>query len=200
MEITLVMFKADGSRKDFPLIKPKVVVGRKNTCDLRIPLPSVSRQHFAIEREGETVTLRDLGSSNGTFYNDERVMEAELSAGDQVKVGPVTFVVVIDGEPAEIDPVRTVLDGAGERAGERAGEAEAPLDASALEADLGASDTGEAMAASLLSDDDDDDDFEVMAMLNDEDDDDDPLSALDALEGEPGDSGIPMLEDDDDTK
>ena len=41
MQVTLVMFKADGTRRDFPLKKDRIVVGRKNTCDLRIPLSSV---------------------------------------------------------------------------------------------------------------------------------------------------------------
>ena len=206
MDVTLVMFKSNGDRKDFPLVKPKVVVGRKNTCDLRIPLPSVSRQHFAIEQDGDAVTLRDLGSSNGTFYNDERVMEAELSAGDQVKVGPVVFVVVIDGVPAEVDPVKTVLPGEQSAGGE---ELEPGIDSSGMEDSgsmiampMDAEDTGEAIAASMLEDGDDDDDFDVLSVLNDEsDDEDDPLAALESLTGDdPQDSGIPLLEDEDDTQ
>jgi len=43
MDVSLVMFKADGSRRDFPLKNAKTVVGRKNTCDLRVPLNAVSR-------------------------------------------------------------------------------------------------------------------------------------------------------------
>ena len=54
--------------------------------------------------------LKDLGSSNGTYHNSIRVQEAELTAGDEVSVGPVVFTVVVDGRPAEIRPVRTVLD------------------------------------------------------------------------------------------
>lgn len=113
------MFKADGERKDFPLHKDTVVVGRKNTCGLRIPLSAVSRQHFQIEKTDDTLTLRDLGSSNGTYLNDERTMEAELAAGDQIRVGPVTFIVVIDGKPEEVEPITTVLP-------EDTGEIEAP--------------------------------------------------------------------------
>ncbi len=110
MEVTLVMFKADGTRRDFPLKKPRVVIGRKNTCDLRIPLHSVSRQHCELLAEDDGLRLRDLGSSNGTFHNNKRIQEALLKAGDKLTVGPVIFIVIIDGQPEQIKPVRTVIE------------------------------------------------------------------------------------------
>ena len=113
MDVSIVMFKADGSRRDFPIERGKLVIGRKNTSDLRIPLSSVSRQHCEIRIDGDQVKMRDLGSSNGTFHNDTRVQEAVLSAGDKLAVGPVVFTVVIDGQPTEIEPVRTVLSDTG---------------------------------------------------------------------------------------
>jgi pSer/pThr/pTyr-binding forkhead associated (FHA) protein len=111
MEVTLVMFKADGERREFPLRKPVTVLGRKRTCDLRIPIPSVSREHCQIENNGHGVTVRDLGSSNGTSVNDERITQAKLTAGDRLTIGPVHFVVVLDGQPAEIEPVPTIVAG-----------------------------------------------------------------------------------------
>lgn len=110
MDVSLVMFKADGTRREFPVKGDRLVIGRKNTCDLRIPLTSVSRQHCEIRIEDDQILLRDLGSSNGTFHNDTRVQEAQLAAGDELMIGPVVFTVVVDGEPAEIEPVHTVLD------------------------------------------------------------------------------------------
>lgn len=111
MQVMLVMFKADGTRRDFPLSKPRIVIGRKNTCDLRIPLSSVSRQHCEIRISEDLVSLRDLGSSNGTYHNSIRVQETELEAGDKVVIGPVVFVVVIDGKPAHIEPIRSTMPG-----------------------------------------------------------------------------------------
>ena len=110
MDVTLVMFKADGSRRDFPIRKNRIVVGRKNSCGLRIPIPAISRQHCEIEVTPDGIVLRDLGSSNGTYHNSLRVQESELTAGDEVSVGPVVFTVVVNGRPAEIRPVRTLLD------------------------------------------------------------------------------------------
>ncbi len=112
MEVTLVMFKADNTRREFPIKPEGFVIGRKNTCDLRIPLSSVSRQHCELKVEDGQVKLRDVGSSNGTFHNSIRVQEAVLSAGDEVVVGPVVFTVVVDGMPKVIEPVRSLVESA----------------------------------------------------------------------------------------
>ncbi len=111
MNVALVMFKADGTRRDFPLHKDRVILGRQVNCDLRIPLTSVSRQHCEVTLDipSQHIRIKDLGSSNGTFHNSVRVTEATLSAGDEVVVGPVVFTVVVDGVPDEIKPVRTIL-------------------------------------------------------------------------------------------
>jgi pSer/pThr/pTyr-binding forkhead associated (FHA) protein len=109
MDVTLVMFKSDGARRDFPLAKPRIIIGRKNTCDLRIPLNSVSRQHCELLIDGDSLRIRDLGSSNGTFHNHGRVQEAVLAPGDELVIGPVVFTVIVDGVPEQIEPVRTVL-------------------------------------------------------------------------------------------
>jgi len=110
MEVTLVMFKSDSSRREFPVKAQGFVIGRKNTCDLRIPLTSVSRQHCELKVEDGQVKVRDVGSSNGTFHNSIRVQEAVLAAGDELVVGPVVFTVVIDGKPDVIEPVRSLVD------------------------------------------------------------------------------------------
>lgn len=125
MKLSLVMFKADGQRREFHLSKPISVLGRKTSCDLRIPLSSVSRQHCQVEVRGEKAFLRDLGSSNGTFYNNRRVQETQLNAGDRIKIGPVYFRVRIDGEPSgeEIQPMRTVLSDSAVGLASPAGEA-----------------------------------------------------------------------------
>lgn len=107
MNVVLVMFK-DDERRDFPLPAEKTILGRRRDCELRIPTRDVSRQHCELAISGSTLTVRDMGSSNGTFVNGKRVAETELSAGDRLRVGPVTFLVQIDGKPADIQPERDV--------------------------------------------------------------------------------------------
>lgn len=105
MNFVLVAFKADGARKDFRVRGEKCVIGRRPEADLRIPSPTVSRQHCEIALKDGKATIRDLGSSNGTFLNEVRVREATLAPGDRLAVGPVVFVVQIEGQPAQIAPI-----------------------------------------------------------------------------------------------
>jgi pSer/pThr/pTyr-binding forkhead associated (FHA) protein len=104
MDVKLVMFKADGERKDFPVTNEVTVVGRGEKCDLRVPLLSVSRRHCEVTVAGDEVKVKDLGSSNGTYVSNKRVTEATLGAGDRVVVGPVVFTIQIDGKPEEVQP------------------------------------------------------------------------------------------------
>jgi predicted component of type VI protein secretion system len=103
MQVVLVMFRADGERRSFSVVRDMTVVGRREDCDLRIPLGEVSRKHCRFIKDGEEIRIEDLGSSNGTFHNGERVREAKLGPGDTVQIGPVTFMVQIDGVPADED-------------------------------------------------------------------------------------------------
>jgi len=107
MNVTLAMFKSDGTRKDFPLTGQSIMLGRAEDCDLRVPLLSVSRHHTQLAL-GDQVTVKDLGSSNGTYVNNRRISEeVQLSAGDRLVIGPIVFTVQIDGQPEEIQPVKT---------------------------------------------------------------------------------------------
>jgi pSer/pThr/pTyr-binding forkhead associated (FHA) protein len=101
------MFRSDGERRSFSLTRDITVIGRREDCDLRIPLGEISRKHCRLVRDGDTLRLEDLGSSNGTFHNGQRVQEVTLGAGDSVQVGPVVFVLQVDGVPAddELTPV-----------------------------------------------------------------------------------------------
>jgi len=97
------MFRADGERRSFSIVRDMTVVGRREDCDLRIPLGEVSRKHCRIIKDGEALKLEDLGSSNGTYHNGQRCREATLGPGDTLQIGPVTFMVQIDGVPADED-------------------------------------------------------------------------------------------------
>src|SRR3954469_21087659 len=108
MGVVMVMFRADQQRRSFSITRDITVVGRREDCDLRIPLGDVSRKHCRIVLDGDSLRLEDLGSSNGTYHNGVRVeKDADLQAGDSIQVGPVVFVLQVDGVPAdeELQPI-----------------------------------------------------------------------------------------------
>jgi pSer/pThr/pTyr-binding forkhead associated (FHA) protein len=109
MSIWLVMQAANGCERRFAVQKPTIVIGRETTCDVRVPVPSVSQKHCQITLEQGQLKLIDLCSDRGTFHNGNRVQEALLVHEDTVTIGPVTFVVRVqqdaeltDGQPQEI--------------------------------------------------------------------------------------------------
>lgn len=108
MQAVLVMFRSDGERRSFSVTRDVTVIGRREDCDLRIPINDVSRKHARLIRDGDQLRIEDLGSSNGTHLNGQRIeRDAELQAGDSVQVGPIVFVLQIDGYPSdeELNPV-----------------------------------------------------------------------------------------------
>lgn len=100
MDVTLIMFRDDGDHRRFHVTKSVTTIGRREDCDLRIAVGDVSRKHCKLTVASDAAQVEDLGSSNGTFVNGERVKEHRIGAGDLLKVGPVLFIVQIDGEPA----------------------------------------------------------------------------------------------------
>jgi predicted component of type VI protein secretion system len=105
MEANLVLLKKGGVHKVIPLPGNVTVVGRRHGCDLRIPLPTVSRKHCEISQNGEALKIRDLKSTWGTFVNNKKVNgDTPVKAGDYLRIGPLTFVCQIDGLPEQIVP------------------------------------------------------------------------------------------------
>lgn len=101
MNVVLMMFREHGEPRSFSLTRDVTVVGRREDADFRIPLTDVSRKHCRFIKDGDTLILEDLGSSNGTFRNGERIKDVELEPGDTIQIGPVQFVVQINGVPSE---------------------------------------------------------------------------------------------------
>lgn len=79
----------------------KVVIGRTEGSDCVIAHDGqISSRHFSLECSSENCLVRDLGSSNGTFLNGQKVEEAVVRSGDRIVAGQTTFVVLIEEAPA----------------------------------------------------------------------------------------------------
>ncbi len=66
-------------------------VGRTPACDLPVPDPTVSRQHAELARVDSGVRVRDLGSTNGTFLNGDRIFDAVAAPGARLSFGKADF-------------------------------------------------------------------------------------------------------------
>ncbi|HWO24441.1 MAG TPA: GGDEF domain-containing protein [Kofleriaceae bacterium] len=77
--------------KRFPLQRSEVVLGRGGDCDVQVDRDSVSRRHARVYRSGESWSVEDLQSTNGSYVNDVPVTKSPLRDGDFVKIGAAIF-------------------------------------------------------------------------------------------------------------
>lgn len=78
-----------------PVSGPRLTIGRGSTADLKIDDPGISRNHAEIRLAGSTVTVHDLGSTNGITVDGRRVPEAPLTNGSEIRLGNTTIRVSI---------------------------------------------------------------------------------------------------------
>jgi len=85
---------------EFPL-RPnrEIIIGRSSDLDMVLVEDMVSRKHAKITTDDHVVTIQDLGSTNGTFVNGEKVRKADLKDGDRILIGTsIIKIVFVDGE------------------------------------------------------------------------------------------------------
>jgi two-component system, NtrC family, response regulator HydG len=80
----------------------RALVGTSPACEIRLSDPEVSRRHAAIERVGTTLKIMDLSSTNGTFVDRVKIVEAELQGGEFLRVGSTMFQVEIESVGEQI--------------------------------------------------------------------------------------------------
>ena len=99
---------------EFPLrVDKEVLIGRSSELDMVLVEDMVSRKHAKIAMQAGKVTISDLGSTNGTFVNGEKVKQARLKEGDRILIGTsILKLVVQDAATKPIDEreVRSKLD------------------------------------------------------------------------------------------
>ena len=85
---------SDGRVREIPLTGDEFLIGRGEDCDLCLHDPEISRHHSLIRTRGNETAISDLGSSNGTFINGNRLLsQAKLRTGDEIVLGPFRYIV-----------------------------------------------------------------------------------------------------------
>jgi pSer/pThr/pTyr-binding forkhead associated (FHA) protein len=83
----------------------ELVIGRGDAAELVIADPGVSRRHAVMRAEGQTAVIEDLGSSNGTYVNDEPVAQPRrVAEGDVIRLGASTLEVRLGPTQTETLP------------------------------------------------------------------------------------------------
>lgn len=103
----LVLNPHSPSRRDVPLPRSILSIGRDPSNDLVLPDAMVSRRHALIEYRGSQFFLRDCNSSNGSLVNGDRVTERSLRDGDLVAIGSARL--LFREEAEAVDPAGKVV-------------------------------------------------------------------------------------------
>src|SRR5690349_10935441 len=92
MDMKLKVLEGKNAGLQIAVKAKKFLIGRAEDCHLRPGSELISRHHCAILVDDGYIGVRDFGSKNGTYVNDERVIgERELKAGDRLTVGNLRF-------------------------------------------------------------------------------------------------------------
>lgn len=98
----IVMRKGANPGQAFPIDLTEMYIGRDLACEIVIQDTEVSRRHAKIYISGSGFVIEDLGSTNGTFVNGERISSPhKLMPGDEISLGDTSTMVF---EVSEIDP------------------------------------------------------------------------------------------------
>jgi predicted Zn finger-like uncharacterized protein len=95
--LSLMVTEGPLQAKVFPIDKPRVIVGRAG-ADVVLPDSEVSRKHCLLEVHGPTATLKDLGSTNGTFVDGRRVETSELEHMTEFRVGASVLIFTVSAK------------------------------------------------------------------------------------------------------
>ena len=100
---------------EFPLgAQHEIIVGRSSELDMVLVEDMVSRRHARIECGDEQIVIEDLGSTNGTFVNGEKIKRATLKEGDRVLIG-TSILKVVSTEPGAPVPRRQEMQSVAQR-------------------------------------------------------------------------------------
>ena len=91
---SLAVIQGAATGQIFPIAKTRSIVGRSGS-DINLDDPEASRQHAALEIVGDVAILRDLGSTNGTWIELDRIEQHELSNQQEFRIGSHVLMFIV---------------------------------------------------------------------------------------------------------
>jgi len=105
-----LVVKQGGTSREVPLTKDSLCIGRTPENDIELKDSLISRRHTSIVKKADKFVVYDLGSSNGTFVNRERVEMKALQNGDVIRIGDTEIHYLEDGAKPGTAPVARLED------------------------------------------------------------------------------------------
>lgn len=104
--LALVVTKGPDAGREFLLAPMNVKIGRQAQSHIQLKDPKVSREHAVLQYYGKkrAFLLKDLGSTNGTFYNNRRVTSTFIAPGAEIRLGESVLKVMALGEKNPPEP------------------------------------------------------------------------------------------------
>lgn len=113
MNVQLVVASGSRAGQAIPIMGERFVIGRADDCNLKPRSELISRYHCEIFLDDGEVFVRDMGSKNGVFLNENQITETNpLKNGDKLAIGPLEFFIniTIEAKPQKAAKVKSVSD------------------------------------------------------------------------------------------
>lgn len=90
-DLPILLLNIEGRTVTFPIQKSLVTLGRHETNDICLSEITVTGKHAIIKVHHNEISIEDLGSTNGTFVNGERIRKCILKPGDKITLGNIVL-------------------------------------------------------------------------------------------------------------
>ena len=112
----LIVIDGPDKGKKILLNKSVIKIGKSDASNFMLTDKTISRKHLEIRYKDDSFLLKDVGSTNGTFLNGNRVKEAYLNPGDAIKLGNSILEFISYDEKVKVEPSsKTVLQSLSEK-------------------------------------------------------------------------------------
>ncbi len=99
--VSLAVLQGKNAGTIFPVERPRITLGRSG-ADIALDDGEVSRQHACIEVHGGRIILKDLGSTNGTFVDENKISKTEIDNRSEFRIGATRLMLIVT--PSGVDP------------------------------------------------------------------------------------------------
>ena len=96
-KLSIAVLEGPDSGHIFKIEKPSILIGRSDS-DFVLNDSESSRQHALLEVRGDNITLKDLGSTNGTFVDGSKISELDIENQSEFRIGSSTLMLIVTEE------------------------------------------------------------------------------------------------------